>query len=349
MLKRIADRIDLFRYASTGVQNYHWNKERLEALQSFLLVDTNAERLSPLIYTNSVKCDHFNSFSLEVQKWLRLNALAVVVSVEEKKRELQHLAENMAESKITLLLLKGMAFNQLIYKNEAPRGTSDIDLLIRKTELSDFEKKFSMLAYKVEHSSEHAFDGLMEETWCSIEANRVFFDIHWDLSYPTLFDFDGNEIFDRSVVHPFYKSEQLRMLSLEDHLVHLAIHLMKDCNFYDYGLLDCHQLICLEEPDIILCFKIAKKWGAKTSLFYLLSLSKKLLDTPICDKTLKNNKPNLLKHGICKLTIQYVFSKPAVLKSKFHRLQQIFVILFFGDNLARAFRHLTFYFSKRRS
>jgi hypothetical protein len=304
------------------------------------------ERLSCLIYKKALLNGDFFLLPVTLKQKLKANVFALIADNECKKIVVKQLSEVLAGTNINIILLKGMAFNELIYGSESPRGTSDVDFLISEPERLSIEKYLTLIADKVSVTKTHSFDDLFEESWRAKKAERVFFDVHWHLSHPTLFTFDLADIFLRSVVHPFYKSQNIRVLSHEDHLVFLAIHLMKDCNFYEHGLLDCHELICQFNPEIELCFDIAKTWGAQTSLFCLLSVVKSKLNTPIDDSVIRNYSPNRLKRGLCMYLINNLFPRPSIEKTRLHRFKQVMGTLILVDKVNLSLRHYYAYLFK---
>jgi hypothetical protein len=206
-----------------------------------------------------------------------------------------------------------------------------------------FKNAFANLASEIEFKPQKNFDGLFEKTWQSNCKPRVYFDVHWYLSYPNLFDFDHSKITERSTAHPLYERQKLRVLSNEDQLVNLAIHLMRDCDFYDYGLLDCHEIIHSQNVDLELTVNIAKGWGAKTCLFYLFWLCNKHLNTSIAAEVLAHIKPNSAKHVLCKWLMKNLLVKPTVTKTYNHRLKQLIVVFLFIDRPLKALRFYLVY------
>jgi hypothetical protein len=348
MAKKVDDKMALIRYVATNPKSSEYlHHSNLDDIKETIINGPLAERLCALIYNRTKQCGHYHKLDVNTQLKIKLKTFALVADIEVKKNNILKLVEHLQSAGLKVLVLKGMAFNEMIYTSEAPRGTSDIDLLINKENNNIFEESIQALATKVTLNHEHTFDGIFEETWRANSLIAVFFDVHWYLSYPSLFSFDQEQIFKRSLIHPSYKSEHLRVLSHEDHLVYLAIHLMKDCNFYDYGLLDCHELICQYQPDLKECFKIAKSWGAKTSLYYLFLLAQQELRTPINNEVLSDNKPFVLKHWLCLGVIRYVFIIKSREKTNFHRFKQLVSVLLFSDQISRAINHFSFYLKQR--
>ena len=332
MTSKVKNKLSLYRY----VVNHPETSEGKVDLETLLnqCEPFQIERLSGLIYRRAVLNGQFDSLSSSSKLMLKSYMFKLIADVESKKNIVNQIATALQGSNLTVLLLKGMAFNDLIYSTDSPRGTSDIDLLLMKSEKEALTKQLAPIAKKVEVPKKYVFDNLFEEVWSTKSSNRVFLDMHWYLSYPTLYNFDQQQIFERSIPHPFYKSENLRLLSYEDHLVYLAIHLTKDCDFYNYGLIDCHELISQHQPDLKYAFKIASRWGASISLYILLSVCREELGTHINSVILSQYKPNRVRLLLIDLALTHVFPKPTKPKSVFHRFQQsVSILLFTGFQL----------------
>ncbi|WP_340680669.1 nucleotidyltransferase family protein [Paraglaciecola sp.] len=308
-------------------------------MEKQLLSDPKLERLHALVYKNAIERQQLNWFSSACQIKLKLSTYRLIADISAKKNQLTELTQLLEGHDINVLLLKGMAFNGYFYSDNSPRGSSDIDLLVQPQDKAKFCQVLKLLATSVEKKSNDAFSGLFEETWRANITQPIYFDLHWYLSYPSLFNFDGSEMVKRSIQHPSYLSENLRMLSNEDHIVYLAMHMTKDCDFFGYGLIDCHEMICQQQPDIMKCFTIAEAWGIKTGLYYLLMQCKKYMHTPVDEGLMHSNQPGYVRNHLCVYAINNIFTTPSKLKTMTHRFKQLISVFLFCDSLSKAFLH----------
>jgi len=339
--------IEVFQYACIHPSNHiTWDKVAIQRIERQLQQDAKLTRLHALIFQNAIARQQIEWFSAAYQIKLKLSTYSLIADIGAKKHEINQLAQQLAGHDIKVLLLKGLAFNSYLYTDNSPRGSSDIDILIQPQDKSRFCAVFKPLASVVEKNTNDAFDGLFEETWRANNANSVYFDLHWYLSYPSLFKCDGQDIVKRSIEHPNYHSENIRLLSNEDHIVYLAMHLLKDCDYFQYGLIDCHELICQQNPDLAQCFLIAEAWGVKTGVYYLLLQCKTYLHTPIAETLLLANKPNLIRDHLCRLAINTLFTKPSRLKTALQRFKQLCSVFLFCDSTARVLRHNLLYIKR---
>ncbi|MFT5813595.1 MAG: hypothetical protein ACI9VT_001348 [Psychroserpens sp.] len=347
MRKQTLNTLEVFRYACVNqVQCVNWDRETIQRIENQLLSAPKLSRLHALIYQHAIERDHLDWFSSNFQIKLKLSTYSIIADIGAKKNEINHLAQLLEGHDLTVLLLKGLAFNGYIYRDNAPRGSSDIDILINPQDKNKFCDVLQQMATFVAPNTVDAFGGMFEETWRVNNTSAVYFDLHWYLSYPSLFTFNTAEMASRSIKHPIYESEIIRLLSNEDHIVYLASHLLKDCDFFHYGLIDCHELICQQDPELTKCFLIAEQWGIKTGLYYLLKQSKELQHTPIPQSILMHNKPNFFRNKMCNFALNKLFTKPSLLKTSFHRVKQLFAVFLFSDSVTRVVKHNLIYIKR---
>ena len=312
MRSEVLQTLEVYKYACVSqVVCTEWNSAAIANIEAQIICDPALQRLHALIFHNAIKRDELQHFSKATQTELKLSTYKLIADIGSKNNELKRLSQTLKNTEIEVLLLKGLAFNDYIYNASAPRGSSDIDILVNRADKAKFVECFAQLATVVELKSKHTFDGLFEETWRATNSPTVYFDLHWYLSYPSLFQFDEKAIMQRSKPHSVYTDGNLRLLSDEDHLVYLATHLLKDCDFYHYGLIDCHELICQKQPNLALSFSIADNWGVKTGLYYLLKQCSDVLQTPISNEIMQAHKPHYLRNFLCRFTIIRIFSIPS--------------------------------------
>jgi hypothetical protein len=347
MREELVNTLEVFQYTCVNqAQKVNWDREAVQRIEKQLLVSPKLSRLHALIYQHAIERHHLDWFSSNFQTKLKLSTYSTIADIGAKKNEINHLAQLLEGHDLTVLLLKGLAFNGYIYSDNAPRGSSDIDILINPQDKNKFCDVLQQMATFVAPNTEDAFGGMFEETWRVNNTSSVYFDLHWYLSYPSLFTFNTAEMVSRSIKHPIYESEKIRLLSNEDHLVYLASHLLKDCDFFHYGLIDCHELICQQAPDLAKCFLIAEQWGIKTGLYYLLKQSNELLHTPIPKSLLMHNQPNFFRSKMCNFAIKRLFTKPSELKTTFHRIKQICAVFLFCDSITRVVKHHLIYIKR---
>ena len=131
----------------------------------------------------------------------------------------------------------------------------------------------------------------------------------------------------------------VRILAPEHALIHQALHAYTDRDFAKYNLLDSHEIINRLKPHINRTITIAKKWGATTPLYVLLTNCTKIMGTDINPDVLSQTQPNVLT----RLSVEKLLTSPFVQplkgrKSLRYRLNQISSQFIFTGSLVRPVR-----------
>ena len=141
--------------------------------------------------------------------------------------QLALILEAFEKEKIEYLVLKGKAYEKMIYPNSAIRPSNDIDILILPNQVKRGEEILLALKYECKN---HIFDNLkevfIEEVFIDKNNKKAVIDLHWSLhgflgmNNP---DNDMKAIFDRKIE---VKGQLLsfKTLDLIDSLIHAAIH-----------------------------------------------------------------------------------------------------------------------------
>lgn len=147
-------------------------------------------------------------------------------------KELHQALSALRETGSAVIVLKGAALAETVYPNRALRPMSDIDLLVRKEEVSRAEAKLSAMGYVFqEHPKGEAW--LREQYYHSvfvkdaITSTEIHLEIHWHLERPSRpFQINIDGLWDRAVPATIAGVETL-VLSPEDLLLHLCLHTCK--------------------------------------------------------------------------------------------------------------------------
>jgi hypothetical protein len=243
---------------------------------------------------------------------------------------------------IPVILLKGMAFNHYLYDNNAPRGVSDIDILIKPEHKQRFKVVFSELAYVIDVEKKYAFDDLYEQTWRS-KNNQHLIDVHTHLTNPILFDINSEVIWERSKPHPAYSTNNVRVLGAEDTICHLVTHMINDTNFFHYNLIDINKLILKQPIDVSLLEETALKWGVLNATKFVLKSTHDYLASSLI---IQDTQPHFLlsiRLKIASLVIKKLFTLDINEKSFIHRLKQLCCYAFVVDKVSLIFKISLYY------
>lgn len=240
-------------------------------------------RILPLLL-DAIKRDKLDN-DIEPQVMTLLEQKYLQGSIHEllKTKQLNALLMILSEHHIPVILLKGTAFAKWLYIEEVPRLSSDLDILVRTC---DWEKVVVLLSRTMSREAkpvQGVFDDLYEISFTPRgEQLGVEIDLHQHLTHPSLFSLDLAAIWSRSVPHPAYCNELIRMMSVPDALIHQALHSFKDAEYKTYNLIDTAYLLKREPVDLDKLFALAKQQRADVALYGLL----KKLASATQDKTL---------------------------------------------------------------
>lgn len=293
------------------------------------------QRIIPLLNAKAHKLNIFDDLSKTCQKLLTFMTQQGIVTELAKKSQLTDIFNVLVKKNIPFIILKGAAFANVLYSNEAPRISNDLDILIKKEHWQSAVLAIStIMVYK--KKSGQVFDDLCEISFRPKSNIGAALDLHVSLSYPLLFTINEHALWKSSVPHPEYGSENIRLLSAEQALVHQAIHAFVDMNFCKYNLVDSHEIINTLQPDINKAMTIAKEWGASTPLYILLTYCEKVMNSNFDKKILKKSKPNsLIRFSAYKL-LNSSYSQPVGEKKTLrYRLNQILSQFIFTGSITR--------------
>lgn len=250
-------------------------------------------RVIPLILDKANRLGIFSALSIEAADTLKRVTQEGIVTELSKQLQLKNILSLFKKHNTPVILLKGISFNNLLYKTCAPRLSNDMDLLINK---DDLQKVTSFLRSEVVIDTRrfvNVFGDLYENSYIPIGNIGANLDLHTHITYPYLLDLTEYELWERSIPHPLYKSDLVRTLSPEDTLLHLAIHGFKDLDYCKYNIVDTCEVLNQLKPDLITTIERSKKWGAEFMLFILLDCYLKVTGDVISEfKFIR--KPNFL-------------------------------------------------------
>jgi hypothetical protein len=315
---------------------YKYDKD-LDALINMASSNPVWRRLLPLFYKNLVDGLIDAPLKPDTVKFLKQTNLKSALSFSQKQLFIRQLIAGLEAANTTIYLLKSMAFTGDMYSPEFTRFGADIDMLTQSNDKQKLSNELSKHAQILVPDVLYPFEGAYEACWRSSDIHRILIDQHFYLTNPKLYTIDEQQIVKNSSVHPFYNSSAVRILSSEMVLIHLALHMSNDCNYWHYNLLDIHELVNVKQPDIVKAFEICKKYQLGYALFYALEICMRFLDTPIDKNILVKQKPNKIRYLCGQFVIHNVLTRPALKKSLLHRFQQILVQVVVMKNTKKMF------------
>jgi hypothetical protein len=210
-------------------------------------------------------------------------------------RELKTVLEALQKREKAVIVLKGAALAEMVYVNRAFRPMSDVDLLVRKRDLTEVEEVLSALGYVLDRQQQQ-----MKAWYLTHHYHLVFrksttglfnfsCEIHWLLERPNpAFEIDIEGIWERAIPATIAEADVLA-LSPEDNLLHLCLHTCKHKLIGGFrAFCDISETIRRFGPqmDWEQVHTRAGNWRVSTLVFVPLHLVKELLGAEVPDRVL---------------------------------------------------------------
>ncbi len=211
---------------------------------------------------------------------------------------LKEILEAFGEANIGVIVLKGAALNESIYPNPALRSMTDVDLLVRETDLQGAYETLQEIGYVQRHSI--SLEALKKEfhalRYPFEKSSRPLVDLHWTIeaSHRSVV-VDPVELWMRAEPAIIAGVPSL-ILAPEDFLLHLCLHLSYHHKFAVAGirsLCDIAHIIQHFGPELD-WRQVAQRavaWRVSHSVYLTLLLSRRLLCAAVPDDTLDSLKP----------------------------------------------------------
>jgi hypothetical protein len=266
-----------------------------------------------------------------------------------RQHRLRKVLRQFQQKKIPVILLKGTAFSGTLYPPGTPRGASDLDLLVRAADFDAACEALStgMVVLSRDPQRPAYHDRLYERTFRSEGGTGLQVDVHRQLINPFLFEISEEQLWEESREHPAYGSADVRMLSPEATLLHLAVHAFKDLEFCNHNLLDVHEIFCRWNPVPSRLAGMASVWRAKRALYVLLENCRTVMETEVPSSLLDSLRPGpalrAVVGGLLKGRTQKDFSD----KSPGFRLRQLVSQIALTDRVSAGLRFQLHYVGLR--
>ena len=197
--------------------------------------------------------------------------------------ELLRILAAFQEAGIAAMPVKGIVLAETLYGNLALRPAADLDVLARPADLPAARSVLDVLGFAQKIRSNRRKPHPYHDPQYFRDTGRgaVCLELHWALCDPRLFRLDHDRLWERAVVTRLCGTD-MRILSPEDTLLHLAIHragaplrLRFTC---DIAELLWRQRDALDWDYLL---QQARDAGARTALFSALALAHELLGAPL--------------------------------------------------------------------
>lgn len=296
------------------------------------LENPRLERFVFFLYNKLKKDNKLDLLNRRSKTTLFNNLKNATVDSLLKKDTIQKLKNITEETEIDIIFLKSCALNGWIYNEHQYRTGCDIDILIRYRDKNKFIDQLKEIAEKIPSVTNNPFEELYEETW-KLKSNNQYIDLHFNISNPLLFSVNVDELFEYSQIHPNYKNKNLRILSTEHSILHMALHMYNDADFSCHSMFDylmMKQSIEINEDKLL---NIARKWQCLRTFKFIQSITEQTNNHA--------HKPKMKNEFLKKVLLGY--SKQKSLK---RRVKQFIALVTLIDNTSTILNFLKVYLKK---
>jgi len=225
----------------------------------------------------------------------RLNSIYIRCAARNVKfyYELRNALQNLENSGIPFILLKGAYLNEIVYRDIGLRGMEDADILFKKEDLKKGQECLLKAGYLTNN-------------------DRLSIDVHWYLEQ--YIDIDMKKVWE--MARPVVIAGVNALTLSPDHLiVHLCTHLSFHHQFQFTALrslCDIRETINYYHSDIAWegVVSCSEEWGVRNGVYLTLLLAKEITGARIPDDALKDLKPDIHHAEATEWALHRIFHKP---------------------------------------
>ncbi|HIE29505.1 TPA: hypothetical protein EYP66_19725 [Candidatus Poribacteria bacterium] len=256
----------------------------------YIIQSALSHRIAPLLYYNLKlaleRSEGKVSAGLVPQRIiekLRETYIGTLVHNLLASHELSEILKSLLDAQIKVILLKGIGLAKTVYPNIAVRPFSDIDLLISKEDLHKIEAKLSQFGYDLLYDYRPGFAFQFENKKFYVNRNGVSIDLHWHVANLPYSKYLAIATFWESAIPVDIEGVDTLVLSPENLLIHLSLHVSEHYYSQLLWLVDISEVIhhYSETFDWELLLEKIKRYRIHSLMRYVLRLVKELFDPPI--------------------------------------------------------------------
>lgn len=193
---------------------------------------------------------------------------------------LERVLDALAAADVPAMPVKGLVVAEQLYGDLAVRGAADLDVLVHPADLPAGRRVLVELGYR--QRPEPTFTALVHEfhdpPWYVGDGpDQVRLELHWDLWADRFFRSDIDGLWSRAGTGSLL-DRPVRLLSLEDTLLHLAIHRSRSALRLRWNC-DIAELVRRhgDEVDWAAVTERAGRVGARTATWIVMSMAERFL------------------------------------------------------------------------
>lgn len=256
-----------------------------------------AGRLSPLLLQRLQQLDRQPA---ELLRRLQFANPLVKQLHQLQQQWLRKVVQALMAETITVIPLQAAAFNDRLYPQDTPRIGANLDLLIQEQDIVRAQQCIDQMLtpVKLRNGRREAHARPCKNGWKLPQKIPGRLYLHNAISPAELFPQLTQHLFERSQPYSDSPNALIRKLTVEDHLLYLAIQGTCDLSVINHNLLDAHEIWSQLTPDHYKLLKIARQTGASNALFILLNTCRLRLNTPIPERWLERLPQSHLRASI---------------------------------------------------
>lgn len=253
----------------------------------YILADPSLTCITHLLFYNLKKIAGKNAIPKSVVDRLRVRYVSVLLMNMRIYRQLHEVLERLQNEGIPVILLKGVALAETVYPDIALRPMSDIDFLVRRTDLRIIMEIFRELGYDPLYPMEYFGRHHHLPPYRKIDAmpyKLVAIEVHHNIvPEPIMSGIDADQLWKGAQTVDIAGIDAL-VLSPENLILHLCFHLSNSCFVNGMrALVDISQSIRYYGRNLNwrLLIKRSKEFGVGSSVYHPLRLAEEMMDIEI--------------------------------------------------------------------
>jgi hypothetical protein len=239
-------------------------------------------RIEPLLFRSLEEMDD-SVVPPEPMESLRIKYFATARRNLLSSYRLAEILEVFLDAQIKVIVLKGMALCETVYRDTVPRPFGDIDLLIPGKDRHKAGVVLSQLGYGLSPRCHESFAERFGVALTYVKGSELPIDLHWhliELPYSKYVDADSLW---RSAVSLNIQGVDTLILSPEDLLIYLCLHVSKEQYCRLLWLVDISEVIhhYSELLNWKLILEKAEQYRIRLLVHHVLELVNRLFGPPI--------------------------------------------------------------------
>ncbi len=255
----------------------------------YIVTSAINHRIAPLLYYNLNRLDN-GLVPSEVIIKLQETYVDTLGRNFLASNQLSVVLRSLSDAQVRAIVLKGMALAETVYPNTALRPFTDIDLLIHEEDLHRVGEKLSQLGYVAFPDHHPGFARQFGVALFYLKRNVLGIDVHWHIARLPYSRYIPIDQLWESAISVNIKGTDTLVLSPEDLLIHLCLHVSKESYSLLIWLADISEVIYhySETLDWGLLLEKIQLYKTNSLMCYVLSLVRSLFSAPVPSPVLEH-------------------------------------------------------------